>query len=68
MPGQGCKDEAAGFQGMARRILIVSHHFYPEAQVGAKRMSELARHLCDDGDEVVVITARAPAAACDQSL
>ena len=68
MPGQGCKDEAAGFQGMARRILIVSHHFYPEAQVGAKRMSELARHLCDDCDEVVVITARAPAAACDQSL
>lgn len=45
-------------QSMGKRILIVSYHFYPDAAVGARRMSELARHLCRDGWQVVVITAK----------
>lgn len=43
---------------MAKRILIVSYHFYPDAQVGAKRISELARMLCDQGHEVVVVASK----------
>lgn len=43
---------------MAKRILIVSHHFYPDAVVGAKRMSELARYLCNEAYEVVVVAAK----------
>lgn len=43
---------------MVKRILIVSFHFYPDAAVGARRMSELARYLCQAGYEVVVIAAR----------
>jgi glycosyltransferase involved in cell wall biosynthesis len=43
---------------MAKRILIVSHHFYPDAEVGAKRMSELARYLCSEAYEVLVVAAR----------
>lgn len=46
---------------MAKRILIVSYHFYPDAQVGAKRMSELVRVLCDQGHEVVVVSSKAHA-------
>lgn len=42
---------------MTKRILIVSHYFYPHAAVGAKRMSELARCLCHEGHEVVVVSA-----------
>lgn len=42
---------------MTKRILIVSYHFYPDTAVGAKRMSELARYLCDQGHEVVVVSA-----------
>jgi glycosyltransferase involved in cell wall biosynthesis len=49
--------KAEELQGMAKRILIVSYHFYPDAQVGAKRMSELARMLCDQGHELTVISA-----------
>lgn len=45
-------------QNMVKRILIVSFHFYPDAAVGARRMSELARYLCQAGYQVVVITAR----------
>jgi glycosyltransferase involved in cell wall biosynthesis len=40
-----------------KRILIVSYHFYPDTAVGAKRVSELARYLCSQGHEVVVVSA-----------
>jgi glycosyltransferase involved in cell wall biosynthesis len=43
---------------MSKRILIVSYHFYPDSEVGAKRVSELARYLCEQGMEVVVLAAR----------
>lgn len=43
---------------MSKRILIVSYHFYPDSEVGAKRVSELARSLCGQGIEVVVVAAR----------
>lgn len=43
---------------MAKRILVVSYHFYPHAVVGAKRMSELVRYLCKEGHEVVVVAAK----------
>src|SRR5690625_2581790 len=43
---------------MAKRILVVSYHFYPHAVVGAKRMSELVRYLCKVGYEVVVVASK----------
>lgn len=53
---------------MAKRILIVSYHFYPDKVVGAKRMSELARHLCSEGHEVVVVAAKPGKGQADHSL
>lgn len=43
---------------MAKRVLIVSYHFYPDSEIGARRVSELARSLCEQGVEVVVLSAR----------
>jgi glycosyltransferase involved in cell wall biosynthesis len=40
---------------MARRVLILSYHFYPDAAIGARRISELAIALRQAGDEVTVI-------------
>lgn len=39
-----------------QRILLVSYFFYPYADVGAKRVSELARFLKNKGHDVTVIT------------
>jgi hypothetical protein len=41
------------------RALILSYHFYPSGEVGAKRVSELARQLHAGGWEVTAITAPA---------
>ena len=40
-----------------RRILLVSYHFYPSPEVGAKRPSETALHLARCGYDVVVLRA-----------
>ncbi len=39
------------------RVLIVSYHFYPSGAIGAKRMSEFALHLQDNGIDVKVLCA-----------
>ena len=38
------------------RIAIVAFHVYPDAAVGAKRVSELASHLARSGWDVTVVT------------
>jgi glycosyltransferase involved in cell wall biosynthesis len=40
---------------MARRVLILSYHFYPDGAVGARRISQLAIALHRAGDAVTVI-------------
>jgi glycosyltransferase involved in cell wall biosynthesis len=40
-----------------RRILLVSYHFYPSPEVGAKRPSETALHLMRRGYDVTVVRA-----------
>lgn len=40
---------------MARRVLILSYHFYPDGAVGARRISQLAIALHRAGDDVTVI-------------
>lgn len=42
---------------MARRVLILSYHFYPSAAVGAKRVSELALALAAAGWTVTAVAA-----------
>ena len=39
------------------RILLVSYHFYPSPEVGAKRPSETAIHLAGQGYDVTVLRA-----------
>src|SRR3990167_4427515 len=50
---------AYSFGNMQKKqhILIVSYYFYPYADIGAKRMSELAKFLRNKGHKVTVITA-----------
>lgn len=50
---------AYSFGNMQKKqhILIVSYYFYPYADIGAKRMSELAKYLRNKGHKVTVITA-----------
>ena len=40
------------------RILLISYHFYPSPEVGAKRPSETAIHLAGQGYDVTVLRAR----------
>jgi len=42
---------------MARRVLILSYHFYPDGAIGARRISQLALALHRAGDAVTVIRA-----------
>jgi glycosyltransferase involved in cell wall biosynthesis len=45
-------------QGAARRILLASFHFPPDAAVGGLRIAKFARHLAEAGWEPYVLTAR----------
>ena len=38
-------------------ILILSYHFYPSNEIGARRVTALARYLADNGVRVVVVSA-----------
>ena len=38
-------------------VLIVSYHFYPASEIGARRVTALARYLADRGVRVVVVSA-----------
>jgi hypothetical protein len=38
-------------------ILILSYHFYPSAEIGARRLTALARYLSHKGFRVVVVSA-----------
>jgi len=38
-------------------VLIVSYHFYPSNEIGARRVTALARYLADSGVRVVVVSA-----------
>jgi serine acetyltransferase len=38
-------------------VLIVSYHFYPASEIGARRATALARYLADRGVRVVVVSA-----------
>jgi hypothetical protein len=38
-------------------VLIVSYHFYPAGEIGARRVTALARHLAEQGMRVVVVSA-----------
>jgi serine acetyltransferase len=38
-------------------VLIVSYHFYPASEIGARRVTALARSLADRGVRVVVVSA-----------
>ena len=40
------------------RILVISFHFYPSAEIGAKRPSETALYLLRQGYDVTVLCAR----------
>lgn len=42
---------------MNKKILIVSYHFFPDAAIGARRTSKLARFLKDNGCDVTVVCA-----------
>jgi glycosyltransferase involved in cell wall biosynthesis len=44
-------------------ILLVSYHFHPSNEIGARRVTALARYLTDKGERVVVVCACA--CACD---
>jgi hypothetical protein len=37
--------------------LIISYHFYPAREIGARRVTELARYLVEKGVRVVVVSA-----------
>jgi len=41
---------------MSKRILVISYHFFPDPAVGAKRPTELAKTLKQEGWEVDVFT------------
>jgi glycosyltransferase involved in cell wall biosynthesis len=45
-------------RGAARRILLASFHFPPDAAVGGLRIAKFARHLAETGWEPYVLTAR----------
>jgi len=53
---------------MSARILLVSYHFYPDAAVGARRMSELARELLAAGHEVWAVCGDPPPERRDAAL
>ena len=36
-------------------VLVVSYHFYPSTEIGAKRPSETTRYLAEQGYPVTVI-------------
>jgi serine acetyltransferase len=38
-------------------VLIISYHFYPASEIGARRVTALARYLADRGVRVVVVSA-----------
>ena len=44
-----------------RNVAIVAFHVYPDAAVGAKRVSELANHLASDDWQLVVVSHRSSA-------
>lgn len=48
---------------MDRRALILSYHFYPDPAVGARRISELALAMRDEGWELDVVAASPPRGA-----
>jgi hydroxymethylglutaryl-CoA reductase (NADPH) len=39
-----------------RSILLVTYHFYPSTEIGARRVTALARYLVDQGFRVVVVS------------
>lgn len=41
-----------------KKILILSYHVYPSRSIGAKRVSEFANYLVDEGHEVDIIGAK----------
>ncbi|MFL0796109.1 MAG: hypothetical protein K6L73_01305 [Cellvibrionaceae bacterium] len=41
-----------------RKVLLISYHFYPDAAVGARRPTEFAKSLSDNGFDVDVLTAK----------
>lgn len=41
---------------MSKKVLVVSYYFYPDQAVGAKRATELARSMTEEGWDVEVIT------------
>jgi hypothetical protein len=51
-----------------RKVLIVSHHFYPSRIIGAKRMSELAQYLSEAGMDVSVLCRLTPSAESSERL
>ena len=53
---------------MLPSIIVVSYHFYPSSEVGARRVSSLARYLAETGSKVYVISAFGGQAADLSSL
>jgi glycosyltransferase involved in cell wall biosynthesis len=42
---------------LPRTILLISYHFHPSNEIGARRVTALARHLAGNGERVVVVCA-----------
>ncbi len=44
-----------------KRVLLISYHFYPDSAVGARRPTEFAKSLSEQGFEIDVLTVRSGA-------
>jgi glycosyltransferase involved in cell wall biosynthesis len=45
-------------QGVAKRVLLISYHYPPDSQIGAKRAARLAKYLMENQWKVGVLTVR----------